>query len=733
MAVLPALALGILEFSLRVMGVGFPTGFVVRAPSGAQDEHLVDNYQFAWRFFPKQLARTPQPIRVPLDKPAGVRRILVLGGSAAMGDPEAAFGMPRILQTLLRERFPKDSFEVINAGVTAVNSHVVRSIAADCRVLSPDAWVIYLGNNEVHGPYGAGTVFGETDTPLWLIRSGLTLQKTRLGQAIVGLRSRSSAAPKQWGGMEMFLESQVPRTSAALSRVYQNFEANLRDIVRSASRDGNPVLLSTVATNLRDSPPFSSLHTQSLSTKQRDAWSQAFQEGSDAQSRGDFLSASSHYHEAYDIDPSHAELLYRMAECQRERGELESARKLYAAARDADTLRFRADTEINNRIRAIGKSAIHSTPPLALIDAEQIFKSLAADNIPGGEFFHEHVHFNFHGNYLLARQFADELAKRWELTSGIPWPTESECAERMGWSPWHQLTLHRKMQVRLSSPPFTQQCFHEKRMAKLRAQGSELAKTLTPQIRDDTVAAYRDLLAERPDDWTLRELYADLLESVGDLTEATEQFRRVTNLIPHRPEGHFHLGRLLNRQSKWTDAESSLRRALEVRPNFARAANSLGIALSRQQNLDESTAWFDKAVQMQPSFGEATYNWGLVLAEQGDDAGAMEKFLEAVERDPNYVLAHDRIAKRYVEQEQWRAALPHYQAVARLQPRQVNSQLNLGLLYGKLIQSEEASGDADVDYVTLAIQQFENILRIQPDHDYAKAALQHLHSLPKPN
>ena len=114
-----------------------------------------------------------------------------------MGDPEPAFGLPRVLEALLELRFSDQEFEVINTAMTAVNSHVVLPIAWDCRVLDADAWVIYMGNNEVVGPYGAGTVFGGRAMPLWLIRCGLALHRTRTGQLLAELRPqavRTSAA-----------------------------------------------------------------------------------------------------------------------------------------------------------------------------------------------------------------------------------------------------------------------------------------------------------------------------------------------------------------------------------------------------------------------------------------------------------------------------------------------------------------------------------------------------------
>jgi hypothetical protein len=46
--------------------------------------------------------------------------------------------------------------------------------------------------------------------------------------------------------------------------VYNNFQANLADLCRSGRRSGAAVLLVTVPVNLKDSPPFGSLHRADL-------------------------------------------------------------------------------------------------------------------------------------------------------------------------------------------------------------------------------------------------------------------------------------------------------------------------------------------------------------------------------------------------------------------------------------------------------------------------------------
>jgi hypothetical protein len=93
-----------------------------------------------------------------------------------------------MLNIILGLRHPDKKFEVVNAAMTGINSHVILPLARGCEEAHGDIWVIYMGNNEVVGPFGAGTVFGNQTTPLPWIRAGLALKATRLGQLLDALR-----------------------------------------------------------------------------------------------------------------------------------------------------------------------------------------------------------------------------------------------------------------------------------------------------------------------------------------------------------------------------------------------------------------------------------------------------------------------------------------------------------------------------------------------------------------
>ncbi|HXY00848.1 MAG TPA: hypothetical protein VEI54_07990, partial [Candidatus Limnocylindrales bacterium] len=153
----PVLLLALTEGALRLFHVGYSTSLMEPCTIHGRPSSCY-NLFFPAPFFPPGMIKTPQFFSLTPEKPQNAYRIVVLGESAAMGDPDPAYGFSRYLEVMLRERFPATKFEVVNTGMVAINSHVSLLIARDLAPYKPDFYLVYAGSNEVVGPYGPGTV-----------------------------------------------------------------------------------------------------------------------------------------------------------------------------------------------------------------------------------------------------------------------------------------------------------------------------------------------------------------------------------------------------------------------------------------------------------------------------------------------------------------------------------------------------------------------------------------------
>jgi tetratricopeptide (TPR) repeat protein len=486
---IPAAVVGIVEASLRIADVGYRPDLLTPCTVQGQPASCY-NLFFAAPFFPPGMIQTPRPYFIPAQKGANTYRIFVLGESAAMGDPDPAYGFSRYLEVMLRERYPEMRFEVINTGSVAINSHVLLPMAEQLARQKPDLFIIYSGNNEIVGPYGPGTTLASSwAMQLPIIHASMFLHSTRTGQLITKL-----STPKQtWRGMELFLDKQIPADAPLLQYAYSNFESNLRDTVYAAKKAGAKVIVSTVATNVRDCAPFASMHKKNLAPDAMSSWSQALRRGEELENAASYPEALKQYEQAEAIDPGYAELQFRIARAYWKAGDYDHAREAFLRARDLDVLRFRADGKIND----INRRVAASVSGVDLVDAEAILENQSEHRTIGSEMVYEHVHLTPEGNYQLARaMFARIAAMLPPAATADPAPlTQSECEQRLGLTRSDRARIAADMLGRIQKPPFTTQINHNEQVERLIALSQQ-----ADEYPSQTLEQYQWALTRWPDD-----------------------------------------------------------------------------------------------------------------------------------------------------------------------------------------------------------------------------------------
>ena len=729
------LPLVLLELGLRAGGYGHPASFFLPREIGGKTV-LVENTWFGLSFFPPAQARSPSPLVVQNPKPPGVCRIFLFGESAAMGDPRPAYGVGRCLEALLRARFPQTQFEVVCVAMTAINSHGLLPIARECARYQGDLWIIYTGHNEFVGPFGANTVFGPAAPPNWLVRSYLALQRTRTGQWLVTLARRlnhSDNAQAAWGGMRVFLDQQVSPADPRKERIYASFRRNLEDIVRVARRRGVPVVLSSVACNLKDCAPFASMHAPGPPSPRRGQWEGHLADGLTYMDEGKTARALEEYRAAAEFDPLYAEEHFRLGQCLLALKHTDDAAQSFRRARDLDALIFRADTRINRIIREV--AGRYEGRGVAFVDAEQALAPLSASGIAGEECFYEHVHLNFEGNYQLARALAEQavasLPRRLLAGPGAPeaarnagfsrqqpgqmapgpeasWEGPEACARDLGFTDWNRRTILEDIERRLSDAPFTNQADHAVSHQKLETRLAECKGRLRPQAVPAARLTYEQAIARRPRDHWLHHNYAEFLAAIGELPQAAEQMRMVCELVPQHYSGHLQLGRLLARQGRFDAAAKAFEAALAARPGYGDVYVELGQVRARQRRFAEAFEAYSLAEHSNVDPARICLLRAQVFDEQEKRTEAVQSLREAIRLRPAYWEAHDRLGLELAVQGKFHEAGMEFEEVVRLRPDQAEGHLNLGIALARQARFDEA------------LTQFETTRRLEPQNEKAR-------------
>ncbi len=629
----PSLLLVGAEVALRISGYGFDPHLFVRATDGA----LRANERFAWRFMPSALARSPAPERLAVPKPPGTRRVFLLGSSAAMGYPSPAFGVGRVLEVMLQAAHPDVRVEVINTAMTAINSHVVAEIARECRDYEPDLFIVYTGNNEVVGPYGPGTVLSAVQSNRLFIRAGVAMSSLRVGQWMSRLTSGSG--PVRWGGMEMFASNAISAGDSRLLGVVENYRANLASICASGGSAGARVILCTVPVNLRDLAPFGSPEAATRYARGR-------------------------------------ELL--------DAGKVVEAGESFAAARDMDSVRFRADSALVSAARRVAEA--EARPGLALADLAAGLEKRSG-GAPGDDFFLEHVHLNFAGNYAAALIILDAI----EPGAVGRAPDAETCATALAFTPWDAAAGAKMVLDLLARPPFGPQ--HENLRQKARESLAEAqAKIRATGAVAAARAVYEKAASERPNDFWIASNFASFLSQTGDTVAETTVRRRTVELRPEVASSKVELARVLWKSGRESESRELFENAETQMPENAALRKSIADVFLENNQLDAAEKQLRATLAIQPEFPSAQVNLAAIAQSKGNFSEAEQLLLAALAVRSD-AAAHANLGNLLVRQNRTEEALPHFECAAKLEPRDIGASQNLGaalLAVGKLAEAEAA-------------------------------------------
>ncbi|MGH1366696.1 MAG: GDSL-type esterase/lipase family protein [Calditrichia bacterium] len=375
----PFILLGIVELTFRLLGLFAEAPLFLETSYGGEPVYQL-NTTVAERYFDAARISIPTlyPEKFRKEKTSKTFRVFCLGGSTTAGFPfDAHVPFPHQLRFLLAQRYPNRDIEVINLGLSAINSFSVLDLVPEVLEKSPDLVIVYMGHNEFYGVYGSGSTFSVGQQG-WFVRSYLKLRKLRLVGMVRAAILKLSSGEKHPATDKSLMEQVSADKSIALdSPKYQltmrNFTDNLSQIVDLCQARNVPIFLSSLTSNLTDQPPLGdALDGEKATTIYAKALS--------ALASGDTLAAGVHFKEA----------------------------------RDYDAIRFRAASNANALIRELA-----ADKQVPFTDINEAFEAAASPTrLPGNDLFCDHLHPNPTGYYILAKSFFQEIENQDLITGG---------------------------------------------------------------------------------------------------------------------------------------------------------------------------------------------------------------------------------------------------------------------------------------------------------------------------
>lgn len=621
--VIPGLLLLGCEFMAGYLGYGYPSTLFVRETAGDGNQLLRTNYQVGYRFFPGRIARKPLPELMPADKPEDRLRIFVLGESAARGEQLADFSFARMLEVVLNNGGPQKVAEVINTGIPAINSWVLRDFAREIVGYQPDLIIVFAGHNEFIGPYGPASVTGASSSRMAAL-VGIWASSLRMVQALKTLTLPAGLA-QGWRGLEMFIKNSIKADSEAFRICLENWKANIGDIFSTAASAGVPVIWCRVPVNHRDCPPFMSDET-AITAEIREAIASV----SAAAEKADYQAVIDGIGGLRGRVKNYALLDYLEGTALLGLGQTKTAGQAFKNAINNDCFRVRTSDSFNDAAQEQAKLYGAVTA-----DVEAGFTSASSNGIIGGDLVYDHVHLTLQGHYLAAATiFATIKSMNTAFSSKLPekFPGFEEIKSMTGFTGQDEADNLNHIISSLQSPPFTMQFMHQQRLARLT---DELRNLRQSNNHEANIAITRAAIARWP--------------------FCAALYHRMAMLDQQKPEM----------------AQMSFEFSLRLNPYSIDTLNNYGLLLYSRGNNKEAEKRFQQAIALAPDFARAHFNLGILYSE-GKRAGeeswkqkAIEHYQQAVISDPGMTNAWRNLANLHFKNRRFAEALQVYQQAAR--------------------------------------------------------------------
>lgn len=594
--VLPFALVGLLELGLRVAR---PDGGLPLFEKAAfvRGDYLVASRSVGERWF-GGVRNAPTPPAEPFAraKPERAFRVFVLGESTTAGFPYPRNGtFSRLLRDMLTDALPGDSVEVVNLGVAATNSFAMLDMAREIVAQQPDAVLVYAGHNEYYGALGAASRVeitggaGAVRLYLRLLRLRIVLAARHALTALTGRRGETQTDLEAASLMEILARDRdVPLGGERYAAGLRQFETNLGALVRAFTREGIPVFVGSLVSNLRDQPPFAS-RTNRL--------------------------------------PDGAAAVFDSARAALAGGDSAGAARLFARARDLDVVRFRAPGEFNEVIRRISRATGATYVPVA-----EAFERSSPAGVPGSELLLEHVHPNRAGYALIGRVFFDAIVASRLLGGGVDSSRLrplSAYAARTTLTAFDERIAHHTVRTLGSRWPFVP----VERQVDYR--GTYVPVDLPDSLAFDVSrgAPWEPAKLRLAADYERRRLYDSAAAEYAGLARDAPFFDEPLRL----------LARALALAGREAAADSALRRAVAIRPTPDALAR-LGATAVKRREFGEAITFFRRSLALAPNQPEVLYQLSLTYGLANDIPQARATAAQLQRLSPDYPGLADWLA-----------------------------------------------------------------------------------------
>ena len=561
-------------------------------PEISEGQYLMPNPNFAARyFFYTSTIPNPSIDAFLKDKPENSFRIFAMGGSSAAGYPYGFNGtFSRVVDDILSDAFPEKNIEVVNVATSAISTYTLFDQVDEIIEQKPDAIMIYAGHNEFYGALGIGSNENIGAFPAF-VRFYLKLQRFKtflflreiMTETGKWISMKLGSADNRAGTlMERIIRNQsIGMNSAEFELAMRQFESNMEAIAQKFSEHDIPVYVATIASNIKDQPPFVSIDDEQL---------------------------------------PRADSVFSIASKAYQKGEIQSSKQQFQYAKDLDGLKFRAPSKINEIIKKLSASF----EDVIMVPALEELEAHAEHGIIGNDLMLEHLHPNQKGYFIIGKSFADvllnDLAKK-DSASSFQYDPEKYLTEMQLTEFDHQVVDHR---IRTLKQGFPFQLDEVK----------PYQVNYRPEGLLDSLAFITVHKNKRWDEAKLE--LAQFYETTRQNDKALKEYLGLIRNQPWNDSPYQFAARLYLDRNEYSEAYLMLNKAYEIAPADAFTTKMLGALELRQGNITAAIKLLEESRTINPDDPQMLYNLSGAYGQNNEFEKALEIAEAALEKNPDF-------------------------------------------------------------------------------------------------
>jgi Flp pilus assembly protein TadD len=168
----------------------------------------------------------------------------------------------------------------------------------------------------------------------------------------------------------------------------------------------------------------------------------------------------------------------------------------------------------------------------------------------------------------------------------------------------------------------------------------------------------------------------------GWLDEAIKEFKKAIELDPNSAHAHDNLATVFAEKKMYREALDEYLMAMRLEPDSATAHYNLACFLSAHA-MDFAITEYREAIELEPDYPDAHLNLGLTLADVDRVDEAVTELKRAIELDATDALPRHELAGLQMDQADYRNAITQLKEVVRLEPKNFEGWLDLGICYAQ--------------------------------------------------